>query len=67
MWWVSISSGSNWARRQALPDRKRAERIAVIALAPRDDMAALGLADLDEILARHLERRLDRLGAAADQ
>ena len=30
-------------------------------------MAALRLADLDEILARHLERRLDRLRAAADQ
>ena len=48
-------------------DRERAERVAVIALAPRDDMAALGLADLDEILARHLERRLDRLRTAADQ
>ena len=30
-------------------------------------MAALGLADLDKILARHLERRLDRLRTAADQ
>ena len=29
--------------------------------------APLGLADLDEILARHLERRLDRLRTAADQ
>ena len=48
-------------------DRERAERIAVIALAPRDDMGPLRLADLDEILARHLQRRLDRLGAAADQ
>ena len=48
-------------------DRERAERIAVIALAPRDDVAALRLADLDKILARHLERRLDRLRAAADQ
>ena len=48
-------------------DRKRAERVAVIALAPRNDMAALRLADLDEILARHLERRLDRLRTAADQ
>ena len=44
-----------------------AERIAVVALAPRDDMAALRLADLDEILARHLERRLDRLRTAAHQ
>ncbi len=48
-------------------DRERAERVAVIALAPRDDMGALGLTDLDKILARHLERRLDRLRAAADQ
>ncbi len=48
-------------------DRKRAQRVAVIALAPRDDMAALRLTDLDKILARHLERRLDRLRTAADQ
>ena len=48
-------------------NRKRAKRVAVIALAPRNDMATLRLADLDEILARHLERRLDRLGTAADQ
>ena len=48
-------------------DRQSAQRVAVIALAPRNDMAALRLADLDEILARHLERRLDRLRAAADQ
>ena len=48
-------------------DRERAERIAVIALPPGDDMAALRLADLDEILARHLERRLDRLRTAADE
>ncbi len=48
-------------------DRERAKRVAVIALAPRNDMGPLRLADLDEILARHLERRLDRLRAAADQ
>ena len=44
-----------------------AKRVAVVALATRDDMAALRLADLDKILARHLERRLDRLRAAAHQ
>ena len=44
-----------------------AERVAVVALAAGDDMAALRLADLDEILARHLERRLHRLRAAAYQ
>ena len=47
--------------------RQRAERVAVIALAARDDGAALRFAGLDEILARHLQRRLDRLGAAADE
>ena len=47
--------------------RERAERVAVIALPPRDDVPALRLADLDEILPRHLERRLDRLRAAADE
>ncbi len=47
--------------------RERAERVAVIALAPRDDMAALRFAGLDEILARHLERRLDRLRTAAHE
>ena len=48
-------------------DRESAQRVAVIALAPRNDMAALGLADLDKILSRHLKRRLDRLRTAADQ
>ena len=48
-------------------DGEGAERVAVVALAPRDHMAALRLADLDEILARHLERRLDRLRSAADE
>src|SRR5580698_6158358 len=40
---------------------------ACAALAARNDMAALRLADLDEILARHLECGLDRLRTAADQ
>ena len=48
-------------------DGQGAERIAVIALPPGDDMTALRLADLDKILARHLERRLDRLRAAAHE
>ena len=48
-------------------DGERTQRVAVIALAARNDMAALRLADLDKILARHLERRLDRLRTAADQ
>ncbi len=48
-------------------DRERAQRIAVIALAPRDDVAALGLATLDEILPRHFQRRLDRFRSAAHE
>ena len=39
----------------------------MIALPARDEMRALRLADLDEVLARHLERRLDRFRAAADE
>ena len=51
----------------AAADRERAERDAVIALPPGDEMAALRLAALDEILPRELERRLDRFRAAADE
>ena len=46
---------------------QRAEGIAVIALAPRDDEFALRLPALDKILPRELQRGLDRLGAAAGQ
>ncbi len=48
-------------------DRERTERVAVIALATRNEMRALRLADLDEVLARHLQRRLDRFRPAADE
>src|SRR5512134_1423664 len=48
-------------------DGERAERVAVIGLAPADDVRALRLALLDEVLARELERRLDRLRAARDE
>ena len=41
-----------------------ADGVAVIALPAADDVLALRLADLEEILARQLERRLDALGAA---
>src|SRR6185437_10338648 len=47
--------------------RERAEGRAVIALAPGDDGAALRLAGLDEILARHFQRRLDSLRTAAGE
>ena len=51
----------------AAADRERAQRVAVIALTPRDQEAALRLAALDEILPRQLQRRLDRLRSAADE
>ena len=51
----------------AAADRERAERDAVVALAPGDDVAPLRLAALDEILARELERGLDRLRPAAHE
>ena len=47
-------------------DRERTERNAVIALAPSDDVSPLRLAPFDEILARELERGLDRFRSAAD-
>src|SRR5205085_1797032 len=46
---------------------ERRERVAVVALPAGDEMPALRLADLDEILARELERSLDRLRAAGDE
>jgi len=48
-------------------DRERAQRVAVVALAPRDEVGALLLADLDEVLARELQRRFDRLGTAGNE
>jgi hypothetical protein len=41
--------------------------VAVIALAPRNEMAALRLADLDEVLARHLQRSLYRFRPATHE
>jgi len=41
--------------------RQRAERVAVIALPARDDMHALRLPGLDEMLSRQLQRRLAAL------
>jgi HAMP domain-containing protein len=46
---------------------ERTERVAVVALPPRDEPRALGLADLEEILPRHFQRALDRLRTAAHQ
>ncbi len=48
-------------------DRERAERVAVVALPPGDETGAFGLADLDEVLARELQRRLDSLRTAGDE
>jgi hypothetical protein len=47
-------------------DREGAERVAVIALAPGDEMPPLRLALFDEILSRHLQRRLNGFRAAGD-
>ncbi len=47
--------------------RERTQRVAVVALPPCDEVRALRLPDLDEVLARHLERGLDRLRAAAHE
>ena len=47
--------------------RERAERVAVIALPPRDEALALRLPRLEEILPRDLDRRFDRLRSAADE
>ena len=43
---------------------ERADRVAVIALPAPDDVTALGLPDLEHVLARHLERGFDAFGAA---
>ncbi len=65
---TSISSGANCSPPPLVAaDRERAQRVAVVALAARDEVRALRLADLDEILARELERGLDRLRAAGDE
>src|SRR6185312_9190321 len=47
--------------------RQRAERVAVIALPAGDEAIAPGLAGLDEILSRDLDRGLDRFRSAADE
>ena len=47
--------------------RQCAQGIAVVALASGDEVATLGLADLDEVLPGHLQGRLDRLGATTDE
>src|SRR5206468_463333 len=44
--------------------RERAERVAVIAEATRDHAAAAAVAALEMILARELQRRLDRFRSA---
>lgn len=46
---------------------ERPEGVAVVALAPGDQVPALGLAALDEVLARQLQGRLHRLGATGDE
>ena len=48
-------------------DRQRAQGVAVVTLAARDEQVALWFAGLDKILAREFERGFHRLRAAADQ
>ncbi len=55
------------APRRVVAHRQRPQRVAMVALAPADDVPPLRLADLHEVLPRHLERRLDGLGAAGDE
>ena len=47
--------------------RQCAERVAVIALPPRDEALALRLSGLEKILPRDLDRGFDRFRAAADE
>ena len=48
-------------------DGERAQRVAVIALPPADEMRAVRLADLEEVLARELERRLHAFRPAGNE
>ena len=60
-------------RQEGLPapcvaaNRQRTERVAVIALATRDEELALRLADLDEVLAREFQCGLDGFRATGDE
>src|SRR6185437_12083428 len=59
--------GERLALPLAAADRQRAQRDAVIALPPGNEIFALRFAALDKILPRQFQRRLDGLGAAADE
>ena len=59
--------GKGLAPPRVAADRERAQRVAVIALAAGDEMAALWLLALDEVLTRHLERGFDRLRSSRNQ
>ena len=48
-------------------DGERAQRVAVIALPPADEMRAVRLADLQVVLARELERRLHAFRPAGNE
>ena len=55
------------AARDVAAGRKRTERVPVVALQARDHVPPLRLADLDEVLARELQRGFHRLRAAAHE
>ena len=57
--------GERRAILHAAAHRQGTQRDAVIALPARDELGALRLALLDEVVARHLQAGLDRLRAAA--
>ena len=59
--------GINAAARDIAARRERSQRVAVEAEPARHDVAALGPAGLEMVLARELEGGLDRLGAAGDE
>ena len=53
--------------RSAAASRQRAQRIAVVALPPRDEPRALRLPCRHEEVPRHFQRRLHRLRSAGDE
>jgi hypothetical protein len=63
MWLVSMRRPAQ----EVAADRQRPQGVAVIALAPGDEAAALGLALVHEVLADQLDGRLVGLGAAGDE
>src|ERR1700719_3269388 len=69
---IDMMAGDQNRRERLAPpgiaaDGERAQRVAVIALSAGNEMTALRLLALDEVLPCHLERRFDRLRSAGDE